>query len=233
MKIYAYTMVWDTGFAPAVKNKVLSLACCKTRLRYKIAKELSDEEIYLVGICGKLMASRNRLEYNGYPVFIAKIDKAITTEEYFSSKSKYKNRPDAQYIFEEGKWYFTNKNPHHDLFGKEKKKGILDNPKEEKDLYYINKSVRKINYVLLSKEYVYFGKNRDVVLPESIKKIAHERELAWRSDLGVISSLTDSEKEEFKEFLLEYKDKFPSQDQNNTTDQYFITRTTCGERKCR
>ena len=37
-------MVWDTGFAPAVQDKVLSLACCKTRLRHKIAEELLHDD---------------------------------------------------------------------------------------------------------------------------------------------------------------------------------------------
>ncbi|MBQ3866289.1 MAG: hypothetical protein II776_05255, partial [Clostridia bacterium] len=36
IEVYAYVMTSATGFAPAVQDGLLTLACCKTRLRYKI-----------------------------------------------------------------------------------------------------------------------------------------------------------------------------------------------------
>ena len=163
--VYAYVMTHDTGFAPAVKDSFLSLACCKTNLRYTIGQKYFDEkndpkdEIYVVGICGKRLADRNKIGHVDFPVFVAKINKVIPVETYYSD-SDYEERPDVQYKYENGEWFFTKDNPHHEITnGKDFEK--LDYPKMEKDLRYIRGSTNKPNYVLLSNCYMYFGEHGD------------------------------------------------------------------------
>ena len=235
MKIYAYTMVWDTGFAPSVDNNILSLACCKTYLRYKIANELehiSDEKIYVIGLCGKTLLKRNKISVsNEYlPVYIAKISDAVKVTEYYSDK-KFTNRPDAQYIYKNSEWTFKKTNPHHIISGN-KKEQILENSDNEKDLYYIRGKHHQENYVLLSEEYLYLGKNIEKIdFPNCIKSIAEKRSKACRSDLSPIE-LNDKEIDEFKSFIAAQKTKYRKQ-KGNTIDKYFIENSCKGERKCR
>ena len=94
MKIFAYTMVYDTGFAPSVDKGVLSLACCKTFLRYKIANELLDssDDIYVVGLCSKQMSGRHNYDNDYFPVYIAKISDCVKTDYYYSKRA-YKPDP--------------------------------------------------------------------------------------------------------------------------------------------
>ena len=112
--VYAYTMRYDTGFAPAVDKGILSLACCKTNLRFRIAKDLSNNNtVILIGLCGKEMADRNGFTDSYFPVYMAKITCAIETKEYYCHSSKYKSRPDAKYKYQDEKWYILPNNPHH------------------------------------------------------------------------------------------------------------------------
>ncbi len=191
MKIFAYSIVYDSGFAPcAVKNDSLTLACCKTNLRHKIGLLLEqnpDEDIYLIGLCGKQLAKRSSKQDSEYsPLFIAKVNSAVTTQEYF----KYNNatqRPDQKYSYKNGKWFVKKGNPHHleDI-------GELDveKAKQERDLYYLPRKDSKPtdNYVLNSDEYIYYGKD---ILPRSklsnyLETIASIREKAPRADLQPI-----------------------------------------------
>ena len=99
MKIFTYTMVWDTGFAPAVHNGLLSLACCETKLRYLIAKEMARDnssEIILLGLCGKQLASRHTLPNPYYPVYVSKITDFVKCSDYYTLP-QYSSRPDCQY----------------------------------------------------------------------------------------------------------------------------------------
>lgn len=176
--VYAYTMTDDTGFAPAVDSGLFSLACCKPDIRFKIGANYNDSyesESYIIGICGKGLAERNNLPEKDFPVYIAKITEAVTTEEYFSNE-KYKNRPDAQYIFKDNTWYTKPTNRHNeDVNAKENQ--IIE-AKHNNDLYNTRKKVPTLNYVLLSTEYIYFGKDFDSkknVIPECLEKIIELR----------------------------------------------------------
>ena len=229
-------MVHDTGFAPSVANGVSSLACCKTYLRYKIANELSDnsEDVYVVGICGKQMADRHSYDNNYFPVYIAKINDYEKTTKYYS-KSKYKNRPDSQYLFENGVWKFKKDNPHH-IISENNDIEMLSNPDEEKDLFYIRGKKHEENYVLISSEYVYFGSyysNNHSEVPAFLKKIGLKRKDACRSDLSAIDILTENEQEELVEFVNDNAKRFSIQNRKNTIDNYFIDKKSCGEKRCR
>ena len=231
MKIFTYTMVFDTGFAPAVYNMELSLACCKTILRHSILKALgSDENIYMVGLCGQQLIDRNNLEKEllYQPVYIAKVSDAICTDEYYSDK-KYKNRPDVQYEYKNEEWYYTPNNPHHS-HKNQKSSEKLNNPQAEKDIYYIYGSKRCLNYSIICDEYIKFGKNIPKDLPNVFDKISKIQRKSPRS-YRVVSNLLDSnEMKEFVDFFNNNKDKYKNE---NTIDKYFIDKISCGERHCR
>ena len=232
ISVYAYTMVYDTGFAPSVSDNTLSLACCKTYLRYKIANQHPEENaIYLIGLCGKQMSDRHCFEKNYFPVYIAKITRTVKTEEYYS-KSEYKLRPDVQYEYKDGQWYVLPTNPHHNV----KSRKEHSKPDEEKDIYYIRSSRHEINYVLLSEnEFVCFGnKYKDFdkynSLPQVIKNICVERKNACRSDLTPIGFTSQDSIDEFLQFFHQNK---KGNNQVSTIDKHFLSGGCKGEKKCR
>lgn len=231
MKIFTYTMVYDTGFAPAVYDRKLSLACCKTILRYSVQNNLkSDKEVYIVGLCGQQLIDRNNLEKEllYQPVYIAKVSNSIRTDEYYSDK-KYKKRPDVQYEYKNGEWYYTPNNPHHSCENqKENKK--LDNPETEKDIFHIYAGKNCFNYSLICDEYIKFGKNIPKDLPNVFDKISKIQKKSPRSYRVVSNLLNSNEINEFVDFFNNSKDKYK---QENTIDKYFIEKISCGERHCR
>lgn len=139
--IFTYRLTSDTGFAPCVDNGLLTLACCKggtekikRGLRYFIGRFFEENlqknvEVYVSGI------------YADKLLYIAKIDKVILMKEYFSNK-KYKGRLDGIYRLN-GETLERDKS---------KLKGVHDDE-------HSNKCDINGEYVLLSKEFVYFGKN--------------------------------------------------------------------------
>ncbi len=124
MILYAYVMTNDSGFAPCVQNGLLSLACCKGGInggmRGKIGQEFnnikqagSDDQIWVMGVCGKRLADTPEQEYS--PVFLARATDAPTMKEYFSPDSNHKERTDYQaYTIEGGELRSTENNPHKD-----------------------------------------------------------------------------------------------------------------------
>ena len=224
IKVYAYTMTWDTGFAPAVYRGKLSLACCKTFLRYKIAKEMetSKEDIFVIGLCGSQMSRRNKREeaitQEYFPVYIAKIDKRVMTTTYYSDK-EYQSRPDAQYRYENDIWLVSNKNPHHPE-QKAKEWVELSSPECEKDLFYINRGKHEINYVLMSKKFLLPRSSESI--PPIIKKIGEERKAAVRSDRKPLQCLLDEKNQsDFLEFFYDHVDD--PQYKNMKTIIYYMT----------
>lgn len=189
MKIFAYSMVYDTGFAPCVSDNILTLACCKTRLRYKIGKiysENTDENIYILGLCGSAMRKKNALSESFLysPVYIARITNTVKTNEYFSL-SENGRRDQVYYCSNEGKWSSLKNNPH-----------VPETPffdpyeKRNNDIFYVpnSKIQPKFNYVLISEDYVYFGDKlmKDSQLCQSVRKICLIRKNACRADLSQI-----------------------------------------------
>lgn len=160
MKIYAYTIAYDTGFAPCIANNELTLACCKSNLRYKIGEELlknPNENVYLFALCGKGLSKERKIgeEYFYSPLYIAKITGTIRTNEYFSVLEN--GRRDQVYYYDEnGELSSLINNPH-------RKPAEKFNPVDEvnKDILYMPRktSEPKLNYVLKSTDYIYFGNN--------------------------------------------------------------------------
>ena len=162
MKLFAYTMVWDTGFAPCVSAEKLTIACCKSNMRYTIAKsfDTKDKDIYVMGLLGKDMAKRQRLSecYCYTPLYMARISNIEKVMEYYADDPP--NRADKKYLFKSDNWYIRKGNPHHP--NATYKDGIaeLTEFKKERDIMYLPKSTSmpKYNYVLESDRFVYFGK---------------------------------------------------------------------------
>lgn len=147
--IFTYRLTHDTGFAPCVDNGLLTLACCKggtetvrRGLRYFIGRFFEENlqknvEVYISGV------------YANKLLYIAKIDKVITMNEYFVKK-EYKDRTDQIY------------RPDGETLKRDERKlkGIHDDEHSYKcDIHG--------KYVLISKEFVFFG-NKAIELSKSI-----------------------------------------------------------------
>lgn len=127
-----YTMTKDDGFAPHVKNKWLSLACCS---RY--TREDSKVNDVVLGISGKKMEDVPK----HIPIYVMKVNEKLTFDEYFHDK-RFKGRVDNIYKLENGKYVQNRK---HDVRSKytHRHEGVNDAESYDK--------------LLLSKEFQYFG----------------------------------------------------------------------------
>lgn len=216
MKIYAYTIAYDTGFAPCISNDEFTLACCKSNLRYKIGEELlknPKEDIYLFALCGKGLSKERKFgeEYFYSPLYIAKIAETARTNEYFSILENGR-RDQVYYCDENGEWNSLINNPH-------RKPAEKFNPVDEvnKDILYMPRktSEPKLNYILKSSDYIYFGNNLTMrkELPKSVNKICEKLEKACRLNPMIVYT---SEEEE--EFITWYKKLKRTKTQAEKTD---------------
>lgn len=231
IEIYAYTMTHDTGFAPAEYKNMLSLACCKPRLRDKIGRIWEeDSNIFVIGLCGKQLAERHPEKSKGeayFPVYIAKINlKPVAVEEYYSNE-EFEKRPDArQYRFDGENWFVFRDNPHHEEYKSFPKKWIPydhDSVMKDKDLRYIwGTTINRSNSVLLSTQFV-CPRSPDN-LPEIMKEIGDERRKVWRSDLVPIKCAKDRE----DEFLKCFDSLMKSTNKKTTPIDGFFIESKCG-----
>ncbi len=138
--LYIYRMTADTGFAPCVDDKMLTLACCKggwkngtkTGVRYWIgSKKHADyehDDVYVLGT------------FHNKFLYLAKIKSVVDMKKYFSDR-RYAERTDCIYEYSNGK-YKRNK----------KLRGVHE------DQHSQNKDIAG-QYVLISDEFLYFGKD--------------------------------------------------------------------------
>ena len=197
-------------------NNELTLACCKSDLRYKIGEELlknPNENVYLFALCGKGLSKERKFgeEYFYSPLYIAKITGTIRTNEYFSVLEN--GRRDQVYYYDEnGELSSLINNPH-------RKPAEKFNPVDEvnKDILYMPRktSEPKLNYVLKSTDYIYFGNNLMIrkELTKSVNKICEKLEKACRSN-----PLTVYTPEEKEEFIAWYKEIKKLKTQTDNTD---------------
>ena len=231
MEIYAYTLVTDSGFAPAVKDGLLSLACCKTRLRYKIWNQFKSGKtnIFLIGLSGvqlqkKITKDISAKDVTYYPFYIARITDAVSTKEYFDGNSIYASRPDCQYMLKDDTWWYKNNNPHNPQKGK-----ATVAEKDNIDIFYTARKGREhqpydYNAVLLSEDYCLFGFNQEEPLSPWFKeKICQVRKKAWRSDRSPLEGIDE---ETFNHFFEKMKEKGFNSVMNrvsgDTVDDYFL-----------
>ena len=246
MILYPYVMTYNTGFAPCIYENMLSLACCKTKLRYKIGTTIKassehEEHTYIMGLCGKGLLKRNqvkfgsdieKLEYS--PIYIARVTDVVSCEEYYSKK-EFAKRPDCKYKYQNGHWAVKENNPHYDG----KKVETIDF-RDTIDLSY-NKS--EPNYVLLSDEYIYWGRNLipfneiDDKFPtyKEIKNVFLDvrdtRRHSPRSDTYKISKEEESIFELFFKNYCYSHNKLKT-DKEMTIDDYFIINKKCANVHC-
>lgn len=139
--LFMYRLTKDTGLAPCVQDKLLSLSVCKggqirngkevnTGLRYYIGSQFHEEykndKVYVLGI------------YKNKLLYLAQVTEAMTMEEYFSKQSK--GRMDNLYDLRNGK---LQRNKHLS------KEGIHIGEQSRRDIAG--------KYVLLSDNYTYLG----------------------------------------------------------------------------
>ena len=151
--LFMYRLTNDTGFAPCVKDNILSLACCKggqirgdkvinTGLRYRIgSKHESDyavDDVYVLGT------------HSNKFIYLAKITDVVTMEEYYSGMSK--GRTDNIFDIVNGRLVRNNHLRRENVH--------TDPDRIMKDLAG--------RYVLLSDNYIYLG--RDAVYDDVIFK---------------------------------------------------------------
>ena len=86
MKIYSYILMHDTGFAPCIEDDVLSLCCCKPKIRS--SAKVGD---YIVAFYGK---SQSRKQFGHSLAYIAKITEKMDFREYFDN---HEGRSDCIY----------------------------------------------------------------------------------------------------------------------------------------
>ena len=108
--IYSYKEQWFTGFAPCFQNGIYSLACCKGNkktggMRHSVCENIeSGNAVWVISIAGRdiqsEMHNRSGIDYrSGDAIYLAKIIKALTLEEY---SANYSERSDAIYLFKNG-----------------------------------------------------------------------------------------------------------------------------------
>ena len=223
VEVYAYVMTNADGFAPCVEDKLLTLACCKTNLRYQIGKKYNthkkaffgrdqeEREVFVIGLCGKQPAIINgTFDMMYYPVYIARITSALSVKEYHSEK--YSGRKDQQYECKNGVWYSKASNPHSDYHAAAIDDGQkLDGNYQKlvkRDIFFKgNKSI--LNYVLLSEDYAYFGSSLNQV--DFPKTFGELKDIIVNKKLYMVGfhtdNLTDDRLKLFQEFFSNCRNK--------------------------
>ena len=160
-----YKMVSDRGGAPCAPEPrqgslpLLTLSLCKPAIRR--TAEAGDR---LVALTSRALQQRD-----GYPeaavIYAATVSEAVDARTYYSTRSRFRSRPDCVYVFspEEGVFRHTGNTPLH------------ANPESEaKDLgrfpFYRN------GRVLLCREFRYFGAGAPVIAAE-LPKLRHVAEV--------------------------------------------------------
>lgn len=157
------------GFAPCIDNNLFTLACCKggqirngkdiiTGLRYHVGRYYythPGDEIYLLGI------------YKNSMLYYARITDVIPMDDYFSTqgKSVYGDRTDQIYDAEAG---ILKRN---DLLAHIHPKGSVQNEQDKNGLY-----------VLVSRQFTYFGKNAPAIDAEILRMLPKNREVKRYAD---------------------------------------------------
>jgi len=140
MKIYSYVITHDTGFAPNPIGGYCTLACCKPDIR-KTA-EIGD---WVVGTGYVRNYGNNKVAY------AMKVTDKMTFDGYYQNP-KFKGRIDNI--------YYKNKEGTYEQIKRPKYHGTKKQMKH--DLHS--------EFVLISKEFVYFGNNA-IIIPDIMKWI--------------------------------------------------------------
>lgn len=165
-RLYSYIVTHDTGFAPNPFKGICTLACCKPTIRRSVGNRWNRErDVWIIGLTPRKL--RNKVLY------IMKVDEVLSFEEYFQA--------------------YPDKKPEFDKVGEEKCGDNIYKPIDNSDKYeqllsyhspttkdgcscINNNQERDLSgkYVLVAKEFVYFGK-ASVDLSDDLKGIIPTR----------------------------------------------------------
>ncbi len=133
-RLFSYIITHDDGFAPHVDRhgKFLTLATCKPKIR-KAAK-VDD---WILGVGGKELSNNSGKDMDGSVIYLAKVNETLDYDSY-NVHPRFKGRTDNIYHSVRGKW-IQKSNEFHG----------------ERNI----ESDTQTNCVLISMEFVYFGRN--------------------------------------------------------------------------
>lgn len=167
--IYTYKEQVFNGFAPCFQNGIYSLACCKGAkngkgMRQSVCRSFaSGKNVWVMAIAASdIKRDGNNISGIAYEpgdvIYLAKIDKICTWDEYSSSSDYYK-RADSYYVFKNGKvtWKNLIKGRHDAPSDIERDCGIGacgSTGRTEEDVFKNDKQI------LLAKEYYVFDKGQ-------------------------------------------------------------------------
>lgn len=160
MKLFAYVVARDFGFAPNPFGGICTLATCKPGIR-----ETADVDDWIIGIGSKRHGASGRL------IYAMKVSEKMTYNEYWTAPIFRKKRPymngslkqtygDNIYYYDEKVNEWQQANSHHSL---------EDGSVNELNLNRDTKS----NHVLIADYFFYFGKNH-VAIPPELLTIAYD-----------------------------------------------------------
>lgn len=198
MKLYAYKMTVDSGFAPCPfpeEDKIITLATCKPGIREK--REVGD---WIAGFTSKTLNGddygKERL------IYLMKVTDKITFTDYWKA---YKNRRPK-----------TNPQNNKDKLGDNIYKPLKKNPQDENDYEQLKNSSHKdknkktdlsSDKVLISKKFYYFG-SEPIELSDDIKPVIPKRQTKYgckNTDEEQIKKLIDHVKSKYKKIGTPHK----------------------------
>lgn len=167
--IYTYKEQVFTGFAPCFQDGMYSLACCKgarngNGMRQSVCRSFATgKNVWVMAIAASDIKRKNNntsgIAYEpGEVIYLAKIDKVCTWDEYSTSKN-YCKRDDSYYVLKDGKvtWRKKVKDLHDKELNKITDCGIGACSPSGRTEEAVFKSDKQI---LLAKEYYIFDKGQ-------------------------------------------------------------------------
>ncbi len=167
--IYTYKEQVFNGFAPCFQDDMYSLACCKgarngNGMRQSVCRSFaSGKNVWVMAVAAsdiKREGNNNSgIAYEpGDVIYLAKIDKVCTWDEY-STSSRYCKRDDSYYVLKDGKvtWRYKIEGRHDAPSDIERDCGIgacSPTGRTEEDVFKNDKQI------LLAKEYYVFDKGQ-------------------------------------------------------------------------
>jgi len=184
MQLFTYKVTYDTGFAPNPFFGVLTLATCKPIIR-KTA-QIGDLIIGYTAKTGKNMRGKSERV-----LYIAQVSEKLRMEEYFKDKRFEIKKPQ----WKSNSLIFRNGDNCYELDEKEGKWKQLACQHSEFDIEHDTGG----KYVLICKDYIYFGKSA-IETPEELVPTIPDR--------GHRSKSNDSFIQKALDFFQELKKKY-------------------------
>ena len=130
-RIVFYKLTVDSGGAPCIKRKVLSLAICKRAIRRNANP-------------GDIIFGFGRKKMNEKLIYIAKVTKVERDGDYYSDKNRYQYREDCIYEFKGNVLHYKKDSLYHSEQDRDHDVGRPGDHRENAN-------------VILSNDFVYFG----------------------------------------------------------------------------